>query len=244
MKVWLMKQIRLHVQSWLLFCLLLTGCRLTAQATTLSLTPVSVDNLLHYYDGAMLGGVDQQFFTFATPSVQLANYNTIQVSVNAPAGEVWNISYDGQGFNSADLTFELCYNSIFNGSLASITSSSLQFNFANGSAASLGSFLDSSLIPTGGDRFELNMKYSVVGNFSFSSFVASVTFGNSALAYASLSSFYGSYLAYQYQPVNPNSPDPGLVLKLGSIQTVPEPSTIALITLGLGVLGILKLRRR
>lgn len=244
MKVWLMKQIRLHLQSWLILGVLLAGCRLTAQTATVSLTPISVDSLLHYYDGGMIGGVDQQFFTFATPSVQLVNYNTIQVSVNAPAGEVWSVSYNVQDFSSADLTFELCYSSLINGTLASVTSSSLQFDFVNGGAASLGVYVDNSKIAESGDRFELNMKYSVVGTFSFSSFIASVTFDNSALAAASLSDFYSSYLAYQYQPVGLNAQDPGLVLTLGSVQAVPEPTFIALIPLGLGALRGLMLRRR
>ena len=188
-----------------------------------------------------MGGDDQQSFTFATPSVQLINYNTIQVSVNAPAGEAWNVSYNGQGFNYASLRYDIYYNNGFGAPFASITSSSLQFNFVNGSVASLGSYSDGSLVPNGGDRFDMSMSYNVTGDFSFSGFTATIVFDNSTLSAASLSSFDASYLDYQYQPSNFSAPDPGPVLTL---QTVPEPSSITFIGFGLSALGVLTLYRR
>jgi hypothetical protein len=234
-----MKPLRSCFQVSLLLVLSLLGQRLAAQ--TLSLSPTSIGSISHFYDPEFGLGDDNQPFTFGTPSVQLVNDNTIQVSVNAPPGEAWNVSYTGQGFGSATLRFELYYDNSFAAPYASVTSSSLQFDFVNGSTASLGSFFDGSSIPDSGDRFDLSLEYGVVDNFAISGFTATITFDNSTLAAASLNSFGGSYLDYQYQPGSFGAPDPGPQLTL---ETVPEPSIITFIGLGLGGLGILTWYRR
>lgn len=234
-----MKLIQTCSLACLLLTLSLTGHRLGAQ--TLNLSPTSIGNLSHTFYGAGSGGDDQQTFTFATPSVQLINYNTIKVSVNAPVGKAWNVSFTGQGFSSANLRYEIFYNNGFSSPFASVTSSSLQFDYVNGSAASLGSYSDVSSIPDQGDRFEVNMSYNVTGDFSFSGFTATVVFDNSTLSAAPLSSFVASYLDYQYQPSNVNAPNPGPVLTL---QSVPEPSCLTLIGLGFSALGALTWYRR
>ncbi|HUA68580.1 MAG TPA: PEP-CTERM sorting domain-containing protein [Candidatus Saccharimonadales bacterium] len=234
-----MKPIPSCVQVALALILSLLAQRLAAQ--TLSLSPTSIGSISHFYDPEFGDGDDNQPFTFGTPSVQLVNDNTIQVSVNAPSGEAWNVSYTGQGFSSATLRFELYYNNGFAAPYASIISSSLQFDFVNGSSASLGSFFDGSSIPDSGDRFDLSLEYDVVGDFAISGLTASITFDNSTLAAAPLSSFGASYLDYQYQPSSFGAPDPGPQLTL---ETVPEPSPIAFIALGLGGLGILTWYRR
>jgi PEP-CTERM motif len=234
-----MKLIPSCVRVVLLLVLSLPGQRLAAQ--TLSLSPTSMGSVTHNYDSFVGVGDDEQPFTFGTPSVQLVNENTIQVSVNAPPGEVWAVSYTGQGFSSATLRFELYYNNGFAAPYAAITSSSLQLDFVNGSTASLGSFFDGSSIPDAGDRFDLSLEYDVVDNFAISGFTATVTFDNNALAAASLSSFDASYLDYQYQPSSFGAPDPGPQLTL---ETVPEPSPIAFVGLGLAGFSILTWYRR
>jgi hypothetical protein len=234
-----MKPIPPWVRVVLMLILSLPGQRLAAQ--TLSLSPTSLGSISHFYDPEFGFGDDNQPFTFGTPSVQLVSDNTIQVDVNAPSGEAWNVSYTGQGFSSPTLRFELYYNNSFAAPYASITSSSLQFDFVNGSTASLGSFFDGSSLPDSGDRFDLSLEYNVTGNFAISGFTATVTFDNSTLAAASLNGFGGSYLDYQYQPSSFGAPDPGAQLTL---QTAPEPSLTAFIGLGLGGLGILTWYRR
>jgi len=234
-----MKPIRYCAQAALMLILSLPGQRLAAQ--TLSLSPTSIGSISHFYDPEFGFGDDNQPFTFGTPSVQLVDDNTIQVSVSAPEGEAWNVAYAGQGLNSATLRFELYYDNSFATPYASITSSSLSFDFVNGSTASLGSFFDGSSIPDSGDRFDLSLEYNVVDDFAVSGFTATIVFDNSTLAAASLNGFGGSYLDYQYQPGSFGAPDPGQLLTL---ETIPEPSIIAFIGLGLGGLGIVTWYRR
>lgn len=234
-----MKLTRTCFTSGLILSFLMAANHLSAQ--TLSLSPSSIDSLTHSYPGMGMGGDDQQSFTFGTPSVDLINFNTVQVSVNAPAGEAWNIAYNGEGLSSASLNFNLSYNNSFSTPWATITGGSLQFNYVNGSSASLTSFSNNQYaMPDSGDRFDMSLGYNVVGDLSFTSFTAIMTYDNSTLATAALSAFANSRLDYQYQPSNPSAPDPGALLTL---QAVPEPSMMAFIGLsGLG--AIMMVRRR
>ncbi|HLX94143.1 MAG TPA: hypothetical protein VKU37_00200 [Verrucomicrobiae bacterium] len=233
-----MKLIRSCVRVFWLLSLLLLVQRLAAQ--TLSLSPTSIGSLTHNYYPFPADGDDNQPFTFGSPSVQLVSINTIQVSVSAPPGEAWNVFYTGQGFSSATLRFELYYNNGFAAPYASVTSSSLQFDFVSGNSASLGSFYDGSSIPDSGDRFDLSLEYNVVGNFAISGFTATITFDNSTLAAVPLSSFDAAYLDYQYQPSSFSAPDPGPQLTL---EAAPEPSIITFINLG-GLAVPMLFRRR
>lgn len=221
----------------LLLFLVLAAPRLSAQ--TLDLSPTSIDSLTHSYDSFM-GGMDSQSFTFGTPSVDLVNYNTILVSVTAPAGEAWNIAYNGEGLGYAYLNFTLDYNNTFSSPWANVTSGSLQFDYVNGSSASLDNFNNNTYaMPDSGDRFQMMMTYNVVSDFSFTGFTASITCDNSTLATAALTSFFDSTFTYEYEPGDFNAPDPGALLTL---QLVPEPSSIALF--GVGILAAFALIRR
>lgn len=221
----------------LLFCTL-TAHRLAAQ--TLSFSPTSIGSIAHNYVSGMGSGDDSQSFTFGTPSVDLVNYNTILVSVSAPVGEDWNIAYNGEGLSSASLYFTLNYNNSFSQPWASVTSGSLQFTYVNGGAASLNNFNNNTYaMPDSGDRFNLSLGYDVVGDLSFTSFTAAITYDNSTLAAAALTAFYDSSLTYQYQPSNFNAPDPGSLLTL---QAVPEPPGLTLV--GVGLMGALAWVRR
>ena len=232
-----MKSIGPCFSACLLLTLSLVGHRLGAQ--TLSLSPTSMGSISHAYS-QLEGGYDQQPLTFGTPSVQLVNYTTIQVSVNAPAGEAWNVSYNGQGLDTAYLYFYIYYNNSFSSPWASVTSGNLQFDFVNGSSASLSNFgYDNYGVPNSGDRFDMNTGYNVVSDFSFTGFTATITFDNSTLAAAALNNFFDSSLSYEYLPSNFQAPDPGALLTL---EATPEPSVMAFI--GLGGIGIYLMRRR
>jgi hypothetical protein len=204
-------------------------------AQTLSLSPTSIaPNTTHNYFSGFSGGTDSQAFTFGTPSIRLVDYNTIQISVNAPQGQAWNVAYAGQGFNNASLNFNLAYYVQFPGPYASITADSWTFNYVKGSSASLNNYFDSTLIPTSGDRLDVQMGYKVVDDLEFTGFTINFTYDNTVLDANSLYDFQYSQLSYQFQPSSFSAPDPGAELTL---QPTPEPSTLALGILGgLGVL--------
>ena len=234
------KAMKPHSTGLGLLCVLLLGGQGLA-AQTLDLSPTAIGSLSHNYFGMGMGGDDYQAFTFGTPSVELQNYDTIIVSVIAPAGEAWNISYSGQGLGQATLSFSLDYNNSFSQPWAAVTSGSLQFDYITGSSGSVNNFYNNIYaMPDSGDRFDMSLSYDVVGDLSFTGFTASITYNNSTLAAAALTSFNDSTLDYQYQPSDFNAPDSGPLLTL---QSVPEPSTVAFIVLG-SVGAIVMLRRR
>jgi hypothetical protein len=202
-------------------------------AQTLSLAPTSIGGITHNNDFGSYE--DDQALTFASPSVQLINYNTVQVSVAAPAGEAWNVAYTGQGFTSATIRLSIYYGEGFGGPFDSILSGNWQFNYVNGSSASLGSnFSNNSDIPDSADQLFFDLYQDVVGDFSFTGITANMTFDNSTLANAALTSFNYAQISYSYQQSDFEAPDPGQELTL---QAAPEPSTLALISLcGFGFL--------
>ena len=208
-------------------------------AQTLSLTPTSIGSISHSFDGPD-GGEDDQALTFASPSVELVNYDTVQVSVSAPAGEAWNVAYTGQGFDSAYIRLSIYFGEGFGGPYDSITSGDWQFDYVNGSVASLGgNFVNNSAIPDSADQLFFDLYENVASDFSFTGITASMTFDNSTLAANALTSFNYAQLSYTYQPSDFEESDPGQQLTL---QSVPEPSTLALI--GLCGLGFVKAFRR
>jgi PEP-CTERM motif len=216
--------------------MLLPCSRLTAQ--TLSLTPTSVGGITHNNDEFQYE--DDQALTFASPSVQLINYNTVQVTVTAPAGEAWNVAYTGQGFSSADIRLSIYYGEGFGGPYDSITSGDWQFDYVNGNSSSLdGNFVNNSAIPDSADQLFFDLYEGVTSDFEFTGVTASITFDNSTLAANALTSFNYAQLSYEYEPSDFEAPDPGQELTL---QAVPEPSTVALI--GLCGVGLLKAFRR
>ena len=231
------KSKKLYIHLCISSALLLSGGRLTAQ--TLSLAPTSVDDITHSYGGDE-GGLDSQGLTFAPLSVQLVNFDTVQVTVNAPAGEAWNIAYNS-GFESAIFRLTVDYADGFGGPFDSITSGDWQINFVTGDASSFnGNFANNSAIPDAGNQLIFDLYEGVTSSFAFTSITGTITYDNSTLAEDALHSFTGASLSYQYQPSDFAAPDPGQQLTL---QAVPEPSTLALVSLAGFGLGIV-LRRR
>ncbi|MEI9863172.1 MAG: PEP-CTERM sorting domain-containing protein [Limisphaerales bacterium] len=217
--------------------LLSSGSRLTAQ--TLSLTPTSVDGITHSFDG-IEGGLDSQGLTFAPLSVQLVNFDTIQISVDAPAGQAWNVAYNS-GLQLATFRLSVYYAEGFGGPFDSINSGNWQLTYASGSDASLnGNFVNNSAIPNAGNQLIFDLYEGVTGSFSFTSITASITYDNSTLAADALHSFTGAYLSYQYQLSDFEAPDPGQQL---TFVPTPEPLTLALMALG-GFGLCLRFRRR
>jgi hypothetical protein len=220
------------------FPMLLPCSPLVAQ--TLSLTPTSIGGITHSFLGGPEGGEDDQALTFASPSVQLVNYDTVEVSVAAPAGEAWNVAYTGQGFNSATIRLSVYFGNGFGGPYDSITSGNWQFDFVNGSGSSFsGSLANNSAIPDSADQLFFDLYQNVASDFSFTGVTATITFDNSTLAANALTSFNYAQLSYTYEPSNFSAPDPGQELTL---QPTPEPSTLALI--GLGGFGFLMASRK
>jgi hypothetical protein len=206
---------------------------------TLSISSTSSSDVSHEYDSEE-GGFDSIALTFPTPAVQLVNYDTLQITATAPAGQAWNFAYDGQDLNSASLSFILYYNDGFSAPYATLGAADMTFNFVNGtSASSLGNFGNGTLVPEGGDRFYANVSQAITGNLSFTSFTTTIAFDNTTLATAALDDFSGASLRYEYQPNNSEAPDPGALF---TVQPTPEPGTIALA--GAGMVGLLALRRR
>lgn len=206
-------------------------------AQTLSLTPTPIGSISHENDEEY---EDAQALTLTSPSVQLINYDTVQVSVSAPAGEAWNVAYTGQGFDFADIRLSVYFGNGFGNPFDSITSGNWQFDYVNGSSASLGgNFVNNSAIPDSADQLFFDLYQNVVSDFSFTGVTATITFDNSTLAANALTSFNYAQLSYEYEPSDFEEPDPGPQLTL---QPAPEPSTLALI--GLGGLGLIKILRR
>ena len=189
------------------------------------LTPTSVGPTIQhdFYDYNF--GDDIQYFAFDAPFVQLVNYDTIQVNVSAPAGKAWRVSYANQGFSSATLTYQLLYNNSFNSPYVPITSGNLKFDFVNSGDASLQNYFNNTVMPNGGDRLFLQMGDSVINDFEFTAFTATVTYDNAALDPAYLSYYFGSQLGLGYSPSDPNATDPGPEMTLVD---VPEPSSLTL----------------
>lgn len=229
-----MKMKKLYVCACILL-LLLPCSRLTAQ--TLSLTPTSIGGITH---NSFEEYEDDQALTFASPSVQLINFNTVQVTVAAPAGQAWNVAYTGQGFDSAYIRLSVYFGNGFGGPFDSILSGNWQFDYVNGSAASLGgNFVNNSDIPDSADQLFFDLYENVASDFEFTGITATMTFDNSTLAANALTSFNYAQLSYTYETSDFEAPDPGAQLTL---QPAPEPSTVALI--GLSGLGFLKVFRR
>src|SRR5437762_73067 len=100
-------------------CLTFSGA---AHADTLFLSPSAIAPTIQH-----LGvGEDNQLFTFPTPAVHLRNYNTVQVSVQAPAGNAWFVDTD-PSFTLQTIAFQLAYNNGFASPYAAINSASLEF---------------------------------------------------------------------------------------------------------------------
>lgn len=240
MRIKTINSIQARFLAGLLLLLAFATWHLAAQ--TLSLSPTSIGGITHSYFGDEGMGEDAQPFTFGTPAVELADYDTIEVTVSAPEGEVWNISYSGQGLDTASLLFTVAYNNSFSEPWADVTSSSWQLDYASGSSANVDNFNNNAYaVPDSGDRFDLEMAYNVTGDLSFTGFTASITFDNSTLATAALTDFSSSLLDYQYELSDSSAPDPGMLMTLQE-EEVPEPPAIAF--LGLGLTGMLVWIRR
>jgi hypothetical protein len=216
---------------------LLSACSHLA-AQTLSLTPTSIGGITHNNEEDFYE--DDQALTFASPSVQLINFNTVQVNLAAPAGEAWNVAYTGLGFDQATIRLSVFFGEGFGNPFDSILSGNWQFDYANGSSSSLdGNFQNNSGIPDSADQLFFDLYEGVTSDFEFTGITATITFDNSTLANNALTSFNTARLSYEYESSDFEAPDPGQQLTL---QAVPEPSVIAL--LGLGVVGCLKAFRR
>jgi PEP-CTERM motif len=216
--------------------MLLPCSRLAAQ--TLSLAPTSIGGITHNNDEFEYE--DDQALTFASPSVQLMNYNTVQVTVTAPAGEAWNVAYTGQGFSSATIRLSIFFGEGFGNPYDSILSGNWQFDYVNGNSSSLdGNFVNNSGIPDSADQLFFDLYEGVTSDFEFTGVTADITFDNSTLAANALTSFNTARLSYEYEPSNFEAPDPGQEL---TVQPAPEPSVMAL--MGLCAAAFLKVFRR
>jgi hypothetical protein len=213
--------------------------RLAAQ--TLSIGPASLGTITHQYQNMMGQGTDSQALSFSTPAVQLINYDTIQVAVSAPAGEAWNISYDGQGLNNASLEFDLNFGNGFSGPGATINSSSVQFDLVSGSSADLSSSLNYKFVPNAGYGFQMGYRFNVSGDVAFTGFTATISYDNSTLAATALADYLDSAFSYSYNMSDPSASDPGQLL---TVQAAPEPSTMALVGVGGFGFALLRLWRR
>jgi hypothetical protein len=193
-----------------------------ADGQTLYLSPSEI---------APLGSQNIQSFTFPTPSIELKDYNEIQVTVDAPAGYAWLVNIvnaDGLHNNPPNIVYDLEYANSLSYPWATISSSSLDFDFVQGGQGNLSAPSSFGLIPTAANGFQLNQGDTVNGNFAFTGFTMTVKFDNSSLIGAPLESFFSSKLKLDY-----GSDFVGSSLTLVA---VPEPTTWALGTLGLLVL--------
>jgi hypothetical protein len=216
-----MKQNRTRLPYGAILCLqaALLGA---ADAQTLYLFPSVI---------APLGSQNIQSFTFPTPSIQLKDYDSIQVTVNAPAGYAWLVNIanpDSDHNNPANIVYVLEYANSLSSPWATISSASLDFDFVQGGQGNLSAPSSFGLIPTAGNGFELDQGDTVNGRFAFTGFTMIVNFDNSSLIGAPLQGFISSELRLSY-----GSDFVGSSLTLIG---VPEPTTWALGTLGLLVL--------
>lgn len=190
-----------------------------AGAQTLYLSPSVI---------APLGPQNIQSFTFPTPSIQLKDYDAIQVTVDAPAGYAWLVNIvnpDGRQNNPPNIEYDLEYANSLSAPWATINSASLDFDFVQGGLGNLSAPSSFGLIPTAGNGFELDQGDTVNGDFAFTGFTMTVNFDNSSLIGAPLGGFFSSELRLGY-----GSDFVGSSLTLVG---VPEPTTWALGTPGL-----------
>ena len=193
-----------------------------ADAQTLYLSPSII---------APLGSQNIQSFTFPTPSIQLKDYDAIQVTVDAPAGYAWLVNIvnaDGLHNNPPNIEYDLEYANSLSYPWATIISASLDFDFVQGGPANLSAPSSFGLIPTAANGFELDQGDTVNGRFAFTGFTMTVNFDNSSLIGAPLEGFFSSELKLNYGG--------DYVGSSLTLVEVPEPTTWALGTLGLLVL--------
>ena len=198
-----------------------------AAAQTWSLSPGSMGTVGH----ESLGGnsyQDLQLLFFTNPPVQLNDYDTVQVTVSAPTGEMWTLS-DPAGSTDVSMNLIVAYNEFDNNPF--IGSGSLQMDLVSGSP---GTITDSSGIATDGQMMEINDTVDMNGSISFTSLTETLAFNPSSLSSATLGSFYIAYIQYGYTA--PTSTDPGALL---SLQPLPAPEPSSLTLLGVGALGAL-----
>jgi hypothetical protein len=212
---------------------------ISSEAATLSLSPSSAATNVNHFYHEFSGGRDDVSLTFGTPTIQLRDYDTIQVTYNTPSGTAWRLNTD-PGFMSSSLHFWLYYNTSFGAPYASITNVSWQFHMVEGTASSIGtnSLWNGSSLPNAGDRFYLSLGVPVNEDCAFDSCTLTVGFDNSGMSAASLAPFEGSNIEYDYSMMDFMAPDPGAQMTL---ESVPEPSAAAL--LGAAVICWAALRR-
>ena len=200
---------------------LVLGCvsaALTAHAQgVLTLTPSSVDLTVHPY-------TDRADCTFPTPSVSLANYTTIQLVFNAPAGYAWRVQ--------ANSVLE-CY-----ADYGSWPSSGIGYGGTGGSLDSVPGYLPHSLSDPSWDSetgFGFDDHFSFGATLDFSSLT--ITIGHSV-----------TQDMYQRQllpsPFSQAYLDGGSGLQSGglSLVPIPEPSVLAFAVLWFGVASYRRFR--
>jgi hypothetical protein len=222
-----MKQNRTWLPYGVILCLqaALLG---VAGAQTLYLSPSVI---------APLGAQNIQSFTFPTPSIELKDYDAIQVTVDAPACYAWLVNIvnpDGRHNNPPALEYDLEYANSLSYPWATISSASLDFDFVQGGQGNLSAPSSFGLIPTAANGFELDQGDTVNGDFAFTGFTMTVNFDNSSLIGAPLEGFFSSELRLSYGG--------DFVGSSLTLVGVPEPTSGALGTLG--VLVLLFFRRK
>ena len=148
-------------------CVCLSCCR-SARADTLVLSPSSLGSLRHV-SGDNGTANDLQNLIFPDLAVRLKNYDTLQISVQAPAGQAWFIATD-PSFITHSLTTRLAYNQFLGNPYACIHSVAVDFNLVEGDSSAYNLVSHEELIATSGDWFFLSEHVNISGDMAFSGF--------------------------------------------------------------------------
>jgi hypothetical protein len=200
-----------------------------ARAQVLFLSPTAVAPTIQHSFSQPPSAADGQAFTFPSPAIALRSYNTIQITVNAPAGYAWFVHTDPSFFRQ-ELDFGLAYGSFFNAPFAAITLTNFSFNFVQGGPGNLSPADDLDLFPLSGDRFYVYKAFSLNGDVAFTGFSMTVGYASPYLSTSPLVSFHSAALSFSCIPGS--GTDPGQRLTLSA---VPEPTSLALSICGLAV---------
>jgi hypothetical protein len=210
------------IMRWKLLLLIgLLGCTVAARAQgTFTFTPSSMGPII---PGNWPYTTDTQSFTFPTPAISLANYNSLQATFSAPSGYAWQVTPSllaGWAFNCV-ASYQLLGDPMDYHQTADYS-----FNFVPGMANTVSGGVTSQRLSE--QSFGFAAAFQFGGNVEFTGLTVTLHYATQhdwQVAQRPLSQFSEAYMKLTYYGV----PDPSQHLLL---VPTPEPSVAALAVLG------------